>query len=260
MRTDIVSFLVLDYRKPDETRSCLQSIRRHAKIPHQIIYLDNGSRESYPWYFYQEGLCDIFLSKKRGYGGGVGQTDLFRFCNTQYAYFVQSDQLLIHDITLDIQDRFITALTTGARVIDLNGDQSQVGRWTDRAHFIDVGWFNSLAPFPDGGPGEWHHLRWNENYLQEIFDKLDNPIVHVKPTMFADRGVYTVRELPCGGIVRMRTDTKAVEWLIPPKEPYIFPEHTEAEWATVIRGEWIAGTIPDIYLKRGDSFNHWTKL
>jgi hypothetical protein len=31
---------------------------------------------------------------------------------------------------------------------------------------------NSLAPFPNGGPGKNHHLRWNENYLQEVFEEL----------------------------------------------------------------------------------------
>ena len=259
MRTDIVSVLVLDYRKPVETRACLQSIRERLKVPHQIIYLDNGSNDTYPWDLYRQGLCDILICKKNGRGGGVGQTDLFRLCDTQYAYFVQSDQILIRDITSDIQDRLISALTEDAKCIDLNGDQSQKGRWTDRAHFIDAQWFNSLAPFPNGGPGPLHELRWNENYLQEVFDKLGNPIIHVRPLFFADRGIWTVRETPCGGIVRMRTDTKAVQWDKLPTQPYIFPEHTPLEWETVIAGNWPADTVPEIYLKRGDSFNHWTK-
>lgn len=261
MRTDIVSFLVLSFRKPLETRLCLESIRDHAKIPHEIVLLDNGSREQDAWDLYQEGLCDVLISKQNGRGGGVGQTDLFRYCDTQYAYFVQSDQILKHDITHEVQARFIQALSTpelGFRCVDLNGDQSQSGRWTDRAHFIDVSWFNSLAPFPGGGPGPLHELRWNENYLQEVFDRLGNPIVHIKPVFFADNGVTTVRELPCGGICRMRTDTKAVWWIKPPTSPYVFPEHTPDEWAAAIRGEWVGGTVPSIYLARGDSFNHWT--
>ncbi len=258
MRTDIVSFLVLSYRKPIETRRCLESIRDHVKVPYQIICLDNGSRTKDSWDLYTQGLCDVLINKHTGRGGGVGQTDLFRYCDTQYAYFVQSDQMLKHDITSEVQTRFIEALSAGARCIDLNGDQSGSGRWTDRAHFIDAQWFNSLAPFPNGGPGPLHELRWNENYLQEVFDKLDNPIVHVKPVLFADNGVTTVRELPCGGIVSMRTDTKAVQWLHPPKAPYVFPEHTPEEWEEAIAGNWRAGTIPSLYLERGQSFNHWT--
>lgn len=257
MRTDIISVLVLDYKKPVETRACLQSIRNHLKVPHQIIYQDNGSNEEYPWDLYREGLADVIISKRVGAGGGAGQLDLFRYCDTRFCYYIQSDQELIYDITEAIQVRFIAALESGARVCDLNGDQSQNGRWTDRAHFIDVEWFNNLKVPVRGGPGPNHSERWVENYMQEVFDNLGNPIVHVKPTFFADRGVWTIRELPCGGVVRMRTDTKAVEWIVPPKEPYVFPEHTSDEWAAAIAGQWVAGTIPSMYLSRGESFNHW---
>lgn len=259
MRTDIVSVLCLDFRKPEETRACLQSIRAHLKVPYQIIYQDNGSGDPvYPWCLYMEGLIDILISRRTGHGGGVGQLDLFRYCDTQYAYFVQSDQVLTRDITSDMQSRFIQALESGARAIDLNGDQSGSGRWTDRAHFIDASWFNSLKVPVRGGPGPLHVERWVENYMQEVFDGLGNPIVHVRPTFFADRGIWTVREQPCGGIVRMRTDTKAVTWEKAPKQPYVFPEHTPDEWARAIAGEWAPGTVPSIYLSRGDSFNHWT--
>lgn len=255
---NIVSFLVLDYKKEEETRLCLESIRHHAKIPHKIIYLDNGSNDGYVWKFFQEGLCDIIISKKRGYGGGVGQTDLFRFCDTKYAYFVQSDQILLYDITEDIQTKFIGYLEDGnAKCVDLNGDQSNRGVWTDRAHFINVDFFNSLVPFPNGGPGELHHLRWNENYLQEVFEKNNYLIMHGKPALFADNGIWTVRELPDGSIVKMKTDTKEVHWIVPPKERYVFPELTDAELAQSIAGLWINGTVPEIYLKRGDSFKHW---
>lgn len=252
-----VSFLILDYRKEAETRLCLESIRRHAKIPHKIIYLDNGGREQYPWSFYQEGLCDVLISKYDGGGGGVGQTDLFRYCDTRFAYFIQSDQMLTQDITENIQDHFEYALDNGFRCLDLNGDQSGKRIWTDRAHMIDVGFFNSLAPFPRGGPGPYHTERWVENYLQEVFRRPENRILHVKPTLFADNGKTTIRELPCGGIVMMRTDTKAVSWLKAPMKPYIFPEHTEDEWAAAIAGEWVAGTVPSVYLSRGESFKHW---
>lgn len=258
MRTDIVSALVLDFKKEAETRACLQSLRAHLKVPHQIIYQDNGSGESYPWDLYHEGLADIIISKRVGEGGGAGQLDLFRYCDTQYAYFVQSDQALQFDITPTIQDQFIKALEGGAKAIDLNNDQSGSGRWTDRAHFIDGSWFNSLKVPVLGGPGPRHSERWVENYMQEVFDSLGNPIVHVKPTFFADRGVWTVRELPDASIVKMRTDTKEVHWLKVPTKPYVFPELTDEEWARSFRGEWVNGTVPEIYLKRGDSFNHWT--
>lgn len=254
-----LSILVLDYRKPVETRQCLESLRRHMKVPCKIVYLDNGSNEQYPWSFYQEGLCDIIISKKVGMGGGFGQTDLFRWCDTKYAIFVQSDQVLMYDINQDAIDTMIKCLNDGARCIDLNGDQSQKGRWTDRAHFIDVEWFNSLAPFPNGGPG-LDHLRWNENYLQEVFDNLGNPIVHIRPVLFRDNGRVTIRELPCGGVVQMETDTKKVSWIKTPKQPYMFPEMSDEEWNLSISGNWVSGTVPKKYLERGESFDFWSKI
>lgn len=254
-KSALATFLVLDYRKPKETELCLKSIRQNAQFDHEIIYLDNGSNDEYPFDLYQDGLCDIFISKKRGMGGGYGQTDLFRFCDTKYAFFVQSDQFLNYPLTEQNIQNFIEILKSGFDCVDLNGDQSQKGIWTDRAHFIDVDFFNSLAPFSNGGPGEFHHLRWNENYLQEVFEKRGNKIAHIKPTIFIDNGVWTVRALPCGGQVSMRTDTKQVNWEKLPKEPYIFPDHTDKEWAEAIAGKWINGTIPENYKKH--SFNCW---
>lgn len=252
---NIVSFLVLDFKKEKETRLCLESIRRHAKIPHQIIYLDNGSNDDYPFQIYKDDLCDILISKKYGGGGGVGQTDLFRACDTEYAYFVQSDQILIHDITLDTQTQFISYLQNGFRCIDLNGDQSNRGVWTDRAHFINVQFFNYLAPFPNGGPGPLHELRWNENYLQEVFSRPENKIAHIKPLFFADNGKTTLRETPNGAIVLMETDTKAVSWIKKPNSKYIFPELTDKEWENSINGDWVDGTVPETY--KPHSFKHW---
>ena len=128
--------------------------------------------------------------------------------------------------------------------------------WTDRAHLIKTDFFNSLAPFPNGGPGPRHHDRWNENYLQEVFSKNGYEIAHIHPAMFRDNGVWTVREI-AGGKCYMRTDTKALWWKTPPKESYVFPELTEEEWKTSIEGKWVGGTIPEAYQKEDKSFNCW---
>ena len=55
----------------------------------------------------------------------------------------------------------------------------------------------------------------------------------------------------------MRTDTKALWWEEPPTEKYVFPEHTDSEWELAIAGKWVGGTIPETYLRRGESFNCW---
>ena len=68
MSRPLVSFLILDFRKPKETKTCLESIKRYVQFPHKIIYLDNGSREGYPQEFKNSGLCDIIIQNNTNTG------------------------------------------------------------------------------------------------------------------------------------------------------------------------------------------------
>lgn len=257
MEKILLSFLVLDFLKEEESRICLESLKRHVKIPCKIIYLDNGGRQKYSWSFIENDLCDVLISKKNGNGGGFGQTDLFRYCDTEFAIFLQNDQELIQDITEETNNKFIELLNNGYKCIDLNGDQSRRGAWTDRAHFIDVKFFNSLAPFPNGGPGPFHHLRWNENYLQEIFQKNNYQIAHVGPLYFKDCGKNSIRANPDGSLWEIKPDTKGVKLSNGPvKEKYVFPEFTDEEWNEVLTSQnWPDWKIPQNLIKH--SFHVW---
>jgi len=251
------SFLVLDYCKFEETWECLNSIKKNALFPHKTILLDNGGNSEYSWAFYKAGLCDTLITHKNGQGGGFGQTDLFRWCDTPYAYFIQNDQELIQQITEETNNRFIELLKNGYKSVDLNGDQSMRGAWTDRAHFIETAFFNSLTPFPNGGPGPFHHLRWNENYLQEVFEKNNYKIAHVTPLFFKDCGKLSIRINPDGSKWEIRPDTKEVRLVNGPvKEKYVFPEFTDEEWSEVVKNQsWPEWKIPSNLIKH--SFHVW---
>lgn len=249
-----VSFLVLQYRKEAETLACLQSIRRHAKLSHKIVLLDNGGGEDYNWRFYRDGLCDVLISKREGRGGGFGQTDLFRWCDTRFAAFIQNDQELLYDIDEATFARLAAPLSAGFQCVDLNGDQSRKGIWTDRAHLIDTAFFNSLAPFPNGGPGN-DAASWNEAYLQRVFAERGYQIAHVQPALFADCGKWSVREAG-DGLYKHRCDTKQL-WIEkqPTYRTEVYPPFNDAEWETALAGHWIGGTIPDQW--KLHSFNCW---
>ena len=256
MNKDIkISFLVLDYRKYEETNQCLSSIRKHALFPHQVILLDNGAADlEYPNELYYSGLCDVLIRKKQGYGGGHGQTDLIRFCNTEYFIFVQNDQKLILDITSEHVDYFISLLSK-YHCIDMNGDQSGKGIWTDRAHMMKTDVFNKLGPFPNGGPG-LDNLKWNEQHLQEQFKIKDYKIAHINPTPFQDCGKWSIREAG-DGIYKHRTDTKL---LFIEKQPtyrtQVFPPFDDKDWELALSGEWPNnGKIPNLWQKH--SFIVW---
>ena len=262
-----VSFLVLDFNKELETRSCLASIRRHAKLPHKVVLLDNGGSFSaiaanqsvphpdYPWRIYQEGLCDTLISKRVGRGGGFGQTDLFRWCDTRFAIFVQNDQELFYDITIGSFVRLCEPLLTGYSCVDLNGDQSHRGVWTDRAHLIETSVFNSFAPFPNGGPGN-DAAPWNEAYLQRIFAERDLKIAHCKPALFSDCGKWSVREAG-DGLYKHRCDTKQLYVLRKPtyRTDVYPPLDDKEEWPSMLAGKWIDGTIPKAWQQH--SFVCW---
>ncbi len=248
---------VLDYRKEKETRVCLESIRRHVKFDHKIVYLDNGSNQDYPWKIYQEGLCDILISKKNGGGGGEGQTDLFRWVTSPYTLFVQNDQELVYDITPQIFAQFIHLLNNGYDAIGLNGDQSNRGVWTDRAHLIKTDFFNSLGPFPNGGPGEKHHIPWNEKYLQDKFDQNGYKIAQIQPVFFRDRGSSSTRRNPDGSVWEHRPDTKELRLIKGPiKERYVYPKFNDAEWQSVLSTQaWKDWDIPEN--EKNQSFHVW---
>lgn len=251
-----LTVLVLDFKKEIETRKCLESIRDLCTVPHKTVLLDNGGVSNYAWQLFKDGLCDTLISKRESLGGGVGQTDLFRWCDTQYALFVQQDQILEYEISQGVFNWLTNHLHNGYRCVDLNGDQSNRLVWTDRAHLIETGFFNSTGPHPRGGTGPLHAEPWLEKYMQDVFSKPENKIFHVRnPIFFKDVGVWTIREQPDGSLSKLRTDTKQLWWITTPKEKYVYPELSDEEWKTSIDGNWIGGSIPEVYKQH--SFNCW---
>jgi len=251
-----VSFLVLDFRKELETYDCLASIKKRALFPHKIIYLDNGGfDEKYPHELYKDELCDVLIRKKNGMGGGYGQTDLTRFCDTEYFFFVQNDQKLITNIHQENIDFFIKLLNDGYHCIDLNGDQSRKNMWTDRAHFMKTSFFNSLGPFPNGGPG-LDDIPWNEEYLSNKFRDNDYKIAHIQPLLFMDCGKWSVREAG-DGIFRHRCDTKIMFVdKVPSYKTNVYPPLNDLEWDEIFSGNWPKeGKIPEEWEKH--SFVYW---
>jgi hypothetical protein len=260
-----LSILVLDFVKPDETRACLESISKHVKFETKVIYLHNGPAP-YPFDFYREGRVDTVIQKRFNDGLGVGTRDLVAICSTKYFMMLQNDQIIARDFyqrELDIYTQILdsNAFLEGKWVksIGLAGHVAGHNIYSERSHIMETEFYKGMErelPLSPGGAGPYHHQQWREGQIQEYYKQenylhlvMDNPLV-------LDRGVWTIRDVG-GGRVKMRTDTKAVWWLIPPTESYIFPEMTEQEWRDSICGNWKDGTIPQTYLDKRQSFNCW---
>lgn len=257
VKQEIVSYLVLDYNKPEESRACLRSIRAFSRFRHQIIFLSNGGRQDYVLDFYREGLIDRLILNRENNGLGYGTTDLFRFCDTPHAIYFQNDQLLTAPLEQELIDGLILRLQNDphVRAIGLAGYPCGESVYSERAHLINVAFYNSIPGKPNGGCGPHYDKPYNEGHVQGFFRDRGFTMLAGHPPFVEDKGKWSVRELPCGGISRHRTDTRQLWWDALPREPYLFPNLSPEEWRISIQGLWPPGAIPAADLPH--SFTRW---
>lgn len=271
-----LTFAILDFLKPVETYHAISSIRERTKFPHKIVYLHNGPAEhAYP--IFQAGLVDTFVQTSKNNGLGVGTRDVMSLVHSPYTIMWQNDQIMNRDFFEDEFNRLIELLPKNVtnlqsvlrdekvkyiNSISLAGPTAGVEIYSERAHIIPTSSYRFLESVGVLGPygaGPYHHGPWREEQIQKYYKA--NNLIHITDylPLAMDIGKWTIRDC-AGGRVKMRTDTKAVTWEIPPTEKYVFPEHTEQEWTDAIAGKWPAGKIPQIYLDKKESFNCWEGL
>jgi hypothetical protein len=256
-----VSILVLDYSKPAESKLLLNSIKQGCQFDYELIYLSNGGEQSYVFDYYKEGLIDKLILNKKNNGCGNGTVQLFDACETDYAFYIQNDQILNTYITQKHIEDFIGILNNryyNYRCIDLAGAQAGKNKYSERAHFIDVNFYKSIYKGEKGqfaGPGPYNHKKYVEQHIQEYFEKNRCQVYHTIP-MFIDNGKWSIREIG-DGLYKHRADTKQLYILKKPSyitEVYP-PFDKELEWPKVLAGEWVDGDIPIAWQKH--SFKCW---
>lgn len=264
-----LTIAVLDFQKPQETRLLLDSLRARIKFDHKIIYLHNGLGAEYGYEYFKMGLIDQFIQTRENNGLGIGTRDVMAASFSEYTMYVQNDQLLGRDFTLADFDHFkdffweLDFENKQIASISLAGAPGGSGVYSERAHLIPTFFYKEMEktiPLPPGGAGPYHHTIWREEAIQKFYKEKNYTHFTKLPPYFLDRGMYTLRDMPCGGQIRMRTDTKSVRWIKLPKAPYVFPEMNEQEWADSITGKWVDGTIPQAYLDKKQSFNCWGQI
>lgn len=261
----LVSILVLDYKKPGATKLLLESLRRHIKFDHKIIYLHNGSDEDYGYSYFKDGLIDQFIQTKKNNGLGVGTRDLFAASFSQYSMYVQNDQVLGRDFSKQEFDYLCSCLDKSydnklVCSISLAGPVCGPGIYSERAHLIKTEFYkhledNKVLGFCGAGP--YHDGKWREAQMQDVYKY--NKLIHYtyEHPMFVDNGQEAVRQNPDGSIWKHFPDTKQA-FLVsgPVKEKYVYPKFTDEEWAKVIETQsWPDGQIPQNEII--DSFHLW---
>lgn len=259
-----LAILVLDFAKPTETRLCLESVKRHVKVPHTVILCDNGSGEDYPLQFVREGLADQLIVNRDSRGLGLGTRDLFALTFAWWTIYLQNDQVFARDLTEDEFEAMTKWMGRDARgqtvaSISLAGAPCGPGIYSERAHLIQTvtykDWERRL-PLREFGAGPYHDGEWREAAIQREYSLSHLTHLMWPHPLVADNGVFAVRDMKEGGLWCHRTDTKQLWCIRPPtvKNP-AYPKLSDEEFALAAAGRWPDGQVPAIEII--DSFRCW---
>lgn len=249
-----IGILILDYNKPKETEFCLHSIKSFCDFNKEVILYSNGGDQDYVYDFYKQGLIDKCVFNKSNVGCGTATIELFKMCSTEYAIYMQNDQAFQKLLRQDYIDDLITHFNDKVKSISLAGMPCGPLIYSERAHLINVDFYNSIPNKTIGGPGPLNDIKYSEQSIQEHYKT--HGFIHAAVQPFvADNGVYSIRELG-GGIMKWRTDTKELCIILPPKEKIEHLNLTDDEWQTIINDEWEDWKIPKSWEK--DSFKFWS--
>jgi hypothetical protein len=259
-----LSIVILDYAKPIESYMCLDSIKKHVKFPHKVIFCDNGSQEDYPVQFLRKGLIDQLIINRESLGLGVGTRDVINASFSSYFLYLQNDQYIGRDFTIEEFESIKKNLGTklGDKIvlsISLAGVICDQDTFSERAFVMRTEDYKSLereVPLGYWGAGRFHDGPWRERQLQDFYK--EHNFLHYTgwPTAVIDNGVYATRDMGDGGVFCHRTDTKACWVIVPPKvKNPAYPKMNDEEFNLAMKNEWPDGRIPEAEIK--DSFHCW---
>lgn len=262
---DKVSILVLDYNKPEESRLCLESVKKHCLFEKEVIFYSNGGEQDYAIDFYKEGLIDKLVLSKQNWGLGIGTTDLLQLCRTEYFIYLQNDQYFFRDLGNENLSVLLYFLETHKEYgcISLAGNPCGQDIYSDRCHIGNTKFFRDMdswgESFPDGGCGPYFSgsETYNENFIQRYFKEHGLLAPAIEP-LVQDNGKWSIRENADGSIWKHRTDTKEL-WLEkgPVKQKAEFPFLLDEEWNEVLETQKWEGKIPKAELNHSFRVPGW---
>ncbi len=240
-----ISFLVLAFERAAETKLLLQSIKQHVKFDrYEVILLVNGGNQTSFLPLYQEGLCDKLILSRTNEGSGGGTVRLIQACATELFIYLQNDNFFQEDLTQEHLTLLKILLDTpDIAAVDFTGLVPRCHHFSERAFAAKKSYYLSNDLLRVGGTGPFQHVRGTEPTFYDFFSR-DKKYVASFSSWIGDSGVYSIVETPCGGKLRIRTDTHELSIIEIPKKPMPMFNLSGEEWDQIIAGKWVNGTIP----------------
>jgi hypothetical protein len=232
---------ILDYNRKDELLRCIQTICETGLNEVTSIFLySNGGDQDTAINLYKSGFINRLILSKENEGCNAGTIQLINSISTEYFIFLESDNAIRFDKNAleKIQEK-LNCNDVGC--IDLTG----MGHFSQRAFAMKTSLYKRVKISPVGGPGPFEigGDEWSEGEMQKHLR--DNNLRVVSVNLVENNGKFTVRQLPCGGILKIRCDTHAVYIVEKPKNKYEgFFGLSDKEWDTILTDQWVDGSIP----------------
>ena len=261
----LISFLILDFNRPEELKALLYSLKHHVKFDdYEVILLSNGGQQDYVFDLYEEGLIDKCILSRVNEGSGFGTLRLTDFCQSEYFINIQCDHQFARDLSSHEVGEMIKTLDhPKVGFIDFSFITRRQNKFSERAFMMKTDFYNS-NPLQEGGgtgPSQNLTLKGTEDATGEWITKNNLLGVDWQPRLLFDIGKYAVIETPCGGVLRRRCDSQELEVIKLPKEKMPLWNLLDKEWDDILEGKWERWRIPEksiewIFFLFDDSFEN----
>lgn len=254
-----ISFLVVDFNRPNESRLLVESLHKHVKFEnYEVIFYSNGGIQDYVVDFYKKGLITRLILNQKNDGIGMAQPRLIEFCQTDYFINVQCDRYMSRDFTLEELNAMKQAFQTNEKlgVIDFTFNNG----FSENAYMMRTNFACQVPDHKGGGPGPFYFLgAGSETSTHNWIIKNQLEVRSWSNKLFNDSGMYAIQELPCGGMFKKRTDTQQLTILKKPAKKYNDVPGlriSDEEWDKILNGTYINGTILEDHKK--DTFFYFS--
>lgn len=250
-----LSFLVLEYNRPNETLACVYSIKKYCKVAdYEIIVLINGGDISGEYLSRLYEACDKIIISKNNEGSSLGTLRLFTQASSEYVFNIQNDNVLVEDFTEEDYSKCKTFLNEKGGVVSFTIEVKKfIMEFSERAFMCkrDFWLSNPYLCAHSTGPLKTKN-GINSEQAFELWLKVNNKEhLHWYKDIIVDIGAYSLVETCSGAVFKKRNDSQQVFVIKKPPEDSEWNgeenvlNFNEQEWDLVRRGKWINGTIPE---------------